>query len=158
LSLSSHKLIHYSDVKLEEIKSVEQISTPYYKPKGLWFSVEDGYGWREWCKQEEFFLENLTIQHELELNEYANILYLTSKEDLVDFSNTYKKNMIDIEFVSSYSIDWQSVAMKYQGIVIAPYQWDCRLESKCMWYYAWDCSSGCIWDASTDLLPGNWTS
>ena len=34
------------------------------------------------------------------------------------------------------------------GIIISPYQWDCRLALESGWYYGWDCSSGCIWDIS----------
>jgi hypothetical protein len=42
-------------------------------------------------------------------------------------------------------IDWPRVAERFDGVIIAPYQWKHRLEL--MWYYGWDCASGCIWNA-----------
>ena len=45
-------------------------------------------------------------------------------------------------------IDWAEVASKYDGIIISPYQWSLRLDMEMMWYYGWDCASGCIWNIS----------
>jgi len=36
------------------------------------------------------------------------------------------------------------VSKEYDGIEIAPYQWDARLSL--IWYYGWDVASGCIWN------------
>lgn len=47
---------------------------------------------------------------------------------------------------STYELDWLKVKQKYQGIIIAPYQWKCRMAQETKWYYGWDCASGCIWD------------
>ena len=33
---------------------------------------------------------------------------------------------------------------RVDGIIIAPYQWYCRMTVD--WYYTWDCASGCIWN------------
>lgn len=44
-------------------------------------------------------------------------------------------------------INWPMVADRYQGIVIAPYLWSRRMDGG-LWYYGWDCASGCIWDAA----------
>lgn len=43
-------------------------------------------------------------------------------------------------------ISWKKVRKNYDGIIIAPYQWDCRNASETTWYYPWDCASGCIWN------------
>lgn len=32
---------------------------------------------------------------------------------------------------------------------ITPYCWPARMDPDLIWYYGWDCASGCIWDAST---------
>lgn len=42
-------------------------------------------------------------------------------------------------------IDWQAVASDHDGIIISPYNWPARHEM--IWYYPWDCASGCIWNA-----------
>ena len=47
-------------------------------------------------------------------------------------------------------IDWPKVAERYDGIIIAPYQWSRRLDGP-MWYYGWDCASGCVWRARAVL-------
>ena len=44
-------------------------------------------------------------------------------------------------------IDWPAVATDYPGLIIAPYQWSCRMSEFTRWYYGWDCASGCIWNA-----------
>lgn len=43
-------------------------------------------------------------------------------------------------------MNYGKVAEKYGGIEITPYLWEKRLNS--MWYYGWDCASGCVWDRS----------
>ena len=62
------------------------------------------------------------------------------------------------EYFGKLAIRWQDVALDYQGILIAPYQWSLRLDKDFRWYYMWDCASGCIWDlsaiASLTLLQG----
>ncbi len=50
------------------------------------------------------------------------------------------------KFKITYQLEWDKVKDKYQGIIIAPYQWECRLALETCWYYGWDCASGCIWD------------
>lgn len=54
-----------------------------------------------------------------------------------------------------YYIDWDRVASKHDGIIIAPYCWQQRLKDETFWYYSWDCASGCIWHprAVTALIP-----
>ena len=46
-----------------------------------------------------------------------------------------------------YMLDFLKVMDEYDGIIIAPYQYSCRLmNSSTAWYYGWDCASGCIWN------------
>ena len=46
-----------------------------------------------------------------------------------------------------FAPDWARVGEAYPGIIIAPYIWSRRLDGP-MWYYGWDCASGCVWDPS----------
>lgn len=42
-------------------------------------------------------------------------------------------------------IDWKAVAKEYDGIEIDPYQYERRFSEGFLWYYGWDCASGCVW-------------
>lgn len=128
------------------------------KPCGLWVSVEefeDDYSWFDWCKGEQFRLESLKYKYEVILAPDTKILHLKSEEDIVKFSLEYAANdPLDFAMKSYFSrnktyvymISWTKVKAEYDGIMIAPYQWRCRLAGECSWYYPWDCSSACIWN------------
>lgn len=141
----TRRLIHYSINPLKEIRSVRQPPGPYYfhvKPHGLWVSVEGDDDWLSWCQGERWGLESLKCATEIVLKKDASLLRLTSAKEICDFEDKFKgkkEGDFDVHII------WPKVAEQYQGIVIAPYCWQLRLEK--MWYYGWDCASGCIWDA-----------
>lgn len=134
------KLVHYSGEPLGEIRSVEQ-RKQRVKPKGLWVSVDEpgGHGWKEYCDSVERLVGNFEHAYEVRLAEAANVLRLRGGDDIDRFAQEWK-------WRNDGMIDWRAVAAKYQGIIIAPYSWSHRLEAG-IWYYGWDCASGCIWDA-----------
>lgn len=159
------KLFHYS------VRIIDKLVPEYYdeikkhwieegsmKPSGLWVSVEeyeDDYSWFDWCKGEQFRLEELKYKYSVKLDSDTKILHLKSKEDILKFSLDYAANdPFDFARKSSYQrtktyvymISWNKVKAEYDGIMIAPYQWKCRLAGECSWYYPWDCSSACIWN------------
>jgi hypothetical protein len=111
------------------------------KPKGLWVSDEDEYGWREWCTDESFSMERLEHAHRVELADDARLLVIRDADGIDDFTRLYSLPGRG----DSYYVDWPAVASRFQGIVITPYIWARRL-SDASWYYPWDCASGCIWD------------
>lgn len=143
------KLIHYTNEKfsLEPMTYDQQESIWQAKPNGLWFSIEGDYDWKWWCEAENFNIENLVVSYEIELKEDANILHLKTPEEIIEFTKQYALSTKDwdIEY-DRYQLKWDKVKEKYQGIIISPYQWDCRLRLGTSWYYGWDCASGCIWD------------
>lgn len=139
-------LIHYSDKPLRLIYSTEQ-GEPNHKPKGLWVSVEGEYGWPQWCEQERYVIEHLTCKNIVLLNNTAKIIKLTSPQDIDTFTQQYR-SPTNSDNNYCYHIEWNKIAAIYQGIIISPYQWSRRLKGHCFWYYAWDCASGCIWDAT----------
>lgn len=134
------KLIHYSRTPLLRIESRDQEPIPSFKPKGLWFSVEDGYGWREWCEQEEFNLQNLKIGTELRLLESAQVLKISSSTEVQEFTTLFSAI-----YKNGTYINWKRVSKDFDAIIIAPYILKCRLGRYFLWYYGWDCSSGCVW-------------
>lgn len=135
----------------------------WFKPHGLWFSVEgEDDGWKWWCEAEGFFTENLAHQTELIFKPDAKLLRISTKDELDAFT---KEWLVDISTVVpglsqryGYIINWPELAKRYSGIIIAPYIWEARLQPSTFWYYPWDCASGCVWDADAvqelRQLPG----
>ena len=133
------KLWHYSLKPLTKAYSCQQDKTSM-KPSGLWVSV--GASWKQWCQDESFGLNSLKCKAEIKLDT-TKILILSSAAEIDTFTKKYNNDP------SSFYIDWQAVADKYSGIIIAPYIYSRRLASHTSWYYPWDCASGCIWDATS---------
>lgn len=113
-----------------------------YKPVGLWVSVGDD--WARWCIGERFHLDGLNYRQRAHLAPTANVLTITNDEQLLDFTRTYGKPIRDDS--PMWLIDWPGVAERYDGLVIAPYLWNMRLNIQVSWYYGWDCASACIWN------------
>lgn len=121
-----------------------------YKPSGLWFDVDED--WKRWCEGEEFGLERLEYRHTLAFTDDSGILRLASQEDLGRFTIEFaaesypgqRRGKSWREWKSHCAIDWRLVAQRWDGIVIAPYIWASRLGL--IWYYGWDCASGCVWN------------
>lgn len=153
-------LYHYSDKPLTlEARNYHECddrvwgNDHYFKPRGLWFSVDDdepdAHGWKQWCESEDFRIESLRHRTEIELASDSNVLHLDSIAALDQFTHKY---IHDTRYRLE-SIDWPRVQREYQAIIIAPYQWQRRLDL--MWYYSWDCASGCVWDLSiVKILEG----
>jgi hypothetical protein len=138
------ELRHYAaqPLKLDRSRVYEQ--QQYFKPRGLWVSVPGEDDWPEWCRSESFAEDRLAVEHDVTLSESFRILVLDSAAALQEFTKQYRVNLIPHTRYSDSVIDWPTVAGKYDGIIITPYQWSCRMEL--MWYYPWDCASGCIWN------------
>jgi len=141
------KYVHFSKEPLiyKNLKNRQQSkkASAFGKPNGLWFSDEGAEeSWLWWCKGEKFGLERFKFANEL-LIDFSNVLCLKNINDLLQFSDKYS---IFDPLLEMNAIDWTSVASRYVGIMITPYQWDLRFDKKVEWYYPWDCASGCIWN------------
>lgn len=156
------RLIHYSHKHITEVYDVEQVGRKVdqgWKPAGLWVSVEDDHGhsedgWHTWCSNEKFGLERLACPTEVILQPDANILRIEGDDALLAFHEEYGcrpewaktgAGIANNPYYDKYGIDVRKLAKRYDGIIIAPYSWKFRLDL--MWYYSWDCASGCIWKA-----------
>lgn len=142
----NHPIRHYSNKPVPALKSVKQLPDPDMKPQGFWVSVEDGDGWETWCRGEDFGLDRLSHVHEIEFADDANILVIPTVWELDQFHDEYR-DLLHTKASDFRAIKWAQVADEYHGIIIAPYQWARRLDGPARWYYGWDCSSGCIWNA-----------
>lgn len=173
-TIHRQRLLHYSQrpIKLVEPGSFKQ-THPYLdmtgmKPHGFWISAEGDDDWKQWCLSERFRLINLRYTHEVILRSDANVLWIKTIEELDAFDEKYMAENSPLDILNSLGnaadalnfakvpkslrqrisgIDWRKVAGDYQGIIISPYQWQRRLGDS-LWYYTWDCASGCIWDGA----------
>lgn len=132
-----------------EYREQTQVSTRRMKPHGLWISVDGEYDWPSWCKSEGFHLGK--IRYKVDIPDLSKIYICQSAEDLDELTRRYiDHSMIypgETHYMNSSTfIKWHEISQHYAGIIIAPYIWERRMEL--MWYYTWDCASGCIWDPS----------
>jgi len=129
-------LSHWSAKPIEQLRVVPQESVAF-KPKGLWVSVDGEDDWLSWCTGEGY-----GGIHEHRYRVHADLdalLWLKTGVDVRAFKDRYAQPV-----PMGDGIDWRAVARDFPGMLIAPYQWDVRLEMT--WYYGWDCASGCIWN------------
>lgn len=146
------RLLHYSDNPIGALYSFEQPSHDLAwsggrKPSGLWVSVEGPDDWRSWCEAEGFRDCDSQVTTEVILAPEHGVLIIDTLEALLAFHE--ESRMKGGYSAAREVIDWPRVAERHQGIIIAPYRWEQRLDAPCDgWYYSWDCASGCIWDAS----------
>lgn len=162
------ELFHYSSCEVKELlpnfhdRHWKHYGYTTMKPHGLWFSVEDyedDQNWKTWCEGEEFRLGNLKYKHRVTLKPNNKVLVLSTPEEIVNFGLKYAGNDVEDFYNSSimkelgypyepyvYLLKFEDMIQEYDGLIIAPYEWSCRLAGQCSWYYGWDCASGCIWN------------
>lgn len=167
------ELVHYTSTKrpLGELVDVEAQDAPeMFKPIGLWLSVEPAYSWRWWASNERFWKGDY-LAYRLRLRPDANVLHVNGTAELDAFHERFKHEtdlgpstfappprpafmseaaharMFPKRYVLT-RINWPAVAEEYDGLVIAPYVWGRRFARNMLWYYGWDCASGCIWRPS----------
>lgn len=143
------KLSHFSSKPIDVVVSKEQEERQYFKPDGLWVSVDGPDDWPSWCKAEEFGNIESKIRYRVNLNDNCNVLILSTAEQIKDFNKKYSFTPQPFRgFTGKIRyINWEKVTNDYQGIIIAPYCWSLRMDPDFHWYYGWDCASGCIWGA-----------
>ncbi|MBF6358134.1 hypothetical protein IU449_26925 [Nocardia higoensis] len=149
----SARLMHYQaqPLTLDRTRVYEQSNpSTFTKPVGFWVSVEGEQDWPAWCTSEDYGFDSLAVAHEVRITDTANIRYITSVSEMDAFGAEFVtptdfdvRRDRDRRF---WGIGWQQVAARYDGIMIAPYQWERRYGAECEWYYTWDCASGCIWN------------
>lgn len=142
-------LTHYGRQAVLAVQSTPRSAQAIdWKPRGFWVSVDEGgHGWAHWCESEGFRLAALKVVHDVVLVPDARILLIPDEAAFDAFAAEYGSSDLPGRSDRCDRIDWPTVADRYQGIVIAPYLWSRRYDGG-LWYYGWDCASGCIWDAA----------
>lgn len=153
------RLSHFSKKPLGAIRSIEQhwdddYRSCYDKPKGLWVSVDGEQDWQEWCQSAMPDWMDGVQRYRVHLARNHRLLVLTRGYELQDFTLKYGRQN-ETRYRDTY-IDWPAVAAEYAGLIIAPYQWSCRMSEYTRWYYGWDCASGCIWNADAVARVEEW--
>ena len=139
------KFQHFTSrpLKFDPTRTYDQTDT--FKPHGFWVSIEGTDDWKAWCEREEFRTETLVNCTEFEID-LTNVIQLHTTLDILSFTDRFR---VSLGFRhASVWINWEEVAALYSGIIITPYNWECRYHRDTTWYYSWDCASGCIWDLS----------
>lgn len=118
-----------------------------YKPKGFWYSVDRD--WERWCTGDMPEWLDGTFVHDVTLGA-ENMLFIRTIPELEAFHAKFRAPLPGRpRYFGDYDywIDWPAVAAQYDGIEIAPYQWEHRLDGPISnWYYPWDCASGVVWN------------
>lgn len=134
---------HYSQERLTWLDRRTYRRSGPGKPFGFWLSDDSDLGWAQWWRDNSWDDELGFIRHVVELAPDANILTLTTADEVRALHPASK----------GFSVDWSDIVASYDGIAITPYQWACRLPVD--WYYCWDVASACIWnlDAIASIRP-----
>lgn len=96
----------------------------------------------------------MAIPHRVTLAGGADVLHLSTCAQLDEFTAEFRVGgLFQADRGGLGGIAWTAVADRWDGIIIAPYQWTRRYDLA--WYYGWDCASGCIWnlDAIDEFTP-----
>jgi hypothetical protein len=89
----------------------------------------------------------------------ANMKVITNESEIIAFDQEYSEELQLAPNYTRHTIDWKRLAADFDGIIIAPYIWSCRLpmdrtgprHKVSNWYYPWDCASGCIWNGTAAI-------
>lgn len=137
-------LTHWGRTPVTTVYDVEE-QDGYFKPFGLWLSTGDE--WRDWCVDNQFREDECVHRTDFELTPGHSVLVIETPGQMEAFTEEYG---YDREYVGHW-IDWTRVKARYDGVVVIPYQYGCRLDERFWWYYSWDVSGGCVWRPSRAL-------
>lgn len=144
------ELFHWSASPLQWKPGMAIIRNSHYSdmnPAGLWVSPDGADSWESWCRNHNFHLGGLAHKHRVTLKRKAKILHISTLQEFDAFCERHTQPMwLGEKLLLSYKIDWEGIAAIHQGILIAPHRPERHLGP--LWYYGWDCASGCIWDAN----------
>lgn len=142
------------------------------KPKGLWYGIDDD--WLQWCYSNQsdwigpYFYEivldesrllsinNLEAFDQFEKAHVGKPEWMVALQQMAILGDDplekewggYKLSLLneysDSGIMGKSFINYGKVALSYGAMEVTPYLHKRRLSS--MWYYGWDCASGCVWE------------
>lgn len=134
------KVIHYGATKFDPAKfiPIKNMEWMRVKPKGgLWTSpINSNYGWKHWCKENDYGKCDKKDSFILTLNKDARIYTIDCYTDLMGVPII--KHEIDY---MNYAPDFEILAKTYDVIHLTEKgQWETRLSCP-LTLYGWDCES-----------------
>lgn len=144
------KRIHNTNSEQIALHNMHYQQKVDFKPRGIWYDLNGE--WLDWCSTE---MPHYIKKNDFELKlDFKKMLLLRTEDAVRDFAACYQVQL-NPDFSSLRNIDWPRVAQEYAGIEIAPYQYSLRFARDFLWYYGWDCASGCVWsaDAIREIVP-----
>lgn len=147
----SKRKFHITNKKIESFEKVTQRENSV-KPVGIWYGINDA--WMEWCagEQQNWFCpyiyeiktkksKILTIENVAQFERFEDKYTMSCLSGIQGFPAI--RNPTNLRLFDG-QIDWIKLSSEFSGLEIPNYLWEKRLNS--MWYYGWDCASGCVWD------------
>lgn len=121
------------------------------KPFGLWGSdINSEFKWEDWCRLEEFHLDNLKSSFKFTLDPSANILEIKKEDDILPYiiiDESYSRpNVFGHQLKTSISdrFNINLLAKEFDGIEL--YMSENYTELKYSIFNTWDCDSIVVWN------------
>lgn len=141
LKITSDMRIHLSKYPIYKIEKRQYIQKSDDKPNGFWYGFGDK--WIDWAEVAGPEYKGKYV-YEVDIKS-SSILEIKNYPEIIEFTRKYRSRKQIIPGII-FSIDWQKIELKYDGIEINPYIGQARNNEKTIWYYGWDVASGCIWN------------
>lgn len=140
------ELRHYTGAPMTFHRDLIYLQRTNHKPHGLWVSVPGEDDWVSWNKVEQWAF--IDYAYRVVLHAEADVRVMSDVNEFDAFHREYSVAPPWRPTADEWlrDIDWARVASDCDGVVIAPYLWNRRMNPH--WYYSWDCASGCIWNLS----------
>lgn len=143
--------IHYGDDTFRPEKcTVERGIHPAKPKKGLWASpVISDWGWKDWCESEQWAPRDFdwSKSFTFTLKEEANILYVHSEDDIMDYVIKDESTPDWLRFTKTSVIDKLDVERLYKDYdgmeVFMSDNWN---EFHNGIFNSWDCDSLVVWN------------
>ena len=140
--LRTHVTLDPGPISLYPVGPDQEDEAGYLKPAGFWYEVDGD--WRRWCAENEWGREELRHLYEVTLAD-CRVLRIRNHAAMEAFNRRFGRRRPAPAWCNDTVIDWGLVATEFDGVEVAPYRWECRLDDAFRWYYGWDCASGVIW-------------
>jgi len=145
------KYYHWSRKLIKNLEN-RQYNQVWYRPNGIWFSVDNS--WIDWCIENQHGnSKDVDQAYQLTFDD-TNILKISDLEDL---------KLTHMHYNSSKGFDWTKIYEDYDGFVIYNHLDICKKNEesiweneyikspvdtniKYSWFYGLDCNCGCIWN------------
>lgn len=147
------RLVNSREPRLVRGRKFPTGQMPVGKPWGLWYGC--GTAWLEWSCTNNFRLHRYVLAVDVD---ESRLLRLGTVKRIERFVRDYRdeSRAVVIPGVGDIirAVDWGRVRERWVGVEIDTWQHpydrrmlpvSCRLP---IWYSAWDCASGCLWDLS----------